>query len=76
MGVFCCPGLLPKRFERDLNPFGNKIFIVEFMQLAQRACKLLLSIYERQLQALFSFYDEIQPIGSAWSLNIFLEEQK
>ena len=33
-GFFCYAELLPKRCRRDLNPFGNKIFAVEFVQIA------------------------------------------
>lgn len=34
MGLFCYTGLLPKRCRRDLNPFRNKIFAVETVQIA------------------------------------------
>jgi len=51
-GFFCYTELLPKRCRRDLNPFGNKIFAVEFMQLAQSACEQSLT-YERLIMGAF-----------------------
>ena len=35
-----------------MNPFGNKIFAVEFMQLAQSACERSLN-YERLIMGAF-----------------------
>ena len=55
IGIFYCPKLWQKRFWHDLNPFCNKIYAVEFMQLAQRACKLLHYLWEAVYRLVFIF---------------------
>ena len=62
MGLFCYTELLPKRCRRDLNPFGNKILAVEFMQLAQSACERSLN-YKRLIMGAFFVFRQNSEIS-------------